>query len=101
MLLGMASPPCEPGGSFIQGAISPPQQRQLDSEERIWVGMESEMVHEKVRAAGCTLPTSHIFFVLAGLHAEPVLLWAISVGKKRSKPRDNLVNDPPVLANLV
>lgn len=50
--------------------------------------------------AGPTLPTSH-FFVLAGLHAGTVLLWAISIGKKRSKPRDNLVNDLPVLANLV
>lgn len=37
VLLGMAS--------HIQGALSPPQQRR---EERMWVGMESEMVHEKV-----------------------------------------------------
>lgn len=29
------------GGSFIQGAISPPQQRQLDIEERMWAGIES------------------------------------------------------------
>lgn len=49
-------------------------------------------------APPCLHPT---FFVLAGLHAGTVLLWAVSIGKKKSKPKDNLVNDLPVLANLV
>lgn len=49
---------------------------------------------------GSTLLASHSF-VLAGLHTGTVLLRAISIAKKRSKPRDNLVNDLPVLANLV
>lgn len=55
---------------------------------------------KRCHVAGSTLPTSH-FFVLTGLHAGTVLLWAISIGKKRSKPRNSLVNDLPVLANLV
>lgn len=56
---------------------------------------------KRCRVAGSTLPPTSHFFVLTGLHTGTVLLWAISIGKKGSKPRDSLVNDLPVLANLV
>lgn len=83
---GHGQPSMCTGGSFIQGAISPPQQRQLDSEERMWAGMESEMVHEK-GVAHPTMPTSHFFVLLAGLHAGTVLLWTISKkGVNQGKP---------------
>lgn len=75
MLLGVAS--------FIQGAISPHQQRQLVTEERMWIGMESEMVHEKVPCCWLHLAYIPLFFVLAGLRAGTVLLWAVSIGKKK------------------
>lgn len=67
----------------------------------MWIGMESEMVHEKVPCCWLHLAYIPLFFVLAGLRAGTVLLWAVSIGKKMSKPKDNLVNDLPVLANLV
>lgn len=61
---GHGQPSMCTGGSFIQGAISPPQQRQLDSEERMWAAMESEMVHEKVLL---TPPCQHPTFLCCWL----------------------------------
>lgn len=43
---------------------SPPPQRQLEDEERMWVGMESEMVHEKVSC--CWLHLANIQHFCAG-----------------------------------
>lgn len=51
VLLGMASLPCEWEAALSRLYLSTPsgwEQRQLDSEKRMWIGMESEMVHVKV-----------------------------------------------------
>lgn len=84
------------GSSFIQGATTSPQnageEEQLHGGKRTWVGLEGEMVHEKVLCSLLSPPASRFFLVLAGLHTGVALLWVISIvrKKKKVKPRDDL-----------